>query len=145
MANNLTNDCTYCKKTFTTRSNLLLHQKTAKYCLNLRGARNDLFKCDYCEKKYATNQRLQNHVQKCLLDKKDKKEESSIIQLLKKQIESLEKKNDELQRTISTIALKGGSNTTIVGSNNGNNCNNKKYTLNLNDKDAMTKFLEENL
>jgi len=144
LSNQFMNDCSYCKKSFTTRSNLLLHQKTAKYCLNLRGTHSDIFKCDYCEKTYATNQRLKNHVKKCLLEKKEKDKENSVIQLLKKQIETLEKKNNELQKTISAIALKG-SNTTIVGSNNGNNCNNKKYTLNLNDKDAMTKFLEENL
>ena len=146
-------ECSSCKKEFSSKSNLSLHQKTAKYCLDLRGLSNDKFKCKYCDKVYANKQYLKSHTEKCenYIKEKEKEKENIVIDLLKKQIESLEKrleeecnKNTELQKTISAIAFRGNTTTNNMNTNN-TDCNNKKYTLNLNDKDAMTKFLEENL
>ena len=55
-------ECEFCKKTFSTKPNLITHQKTAKYCLEIQGETNTLFKCEYCEKYFTCNQRLNEHV-----------------------------------------------------------------------------------
>jgi KilA-N domain/Meiotically up-regulated gene 113 len=55
-------ECEFCKKTFSTKPNLVAHQKTTKYCLEIQGKTNTLFKCEYCEKYFTCNQRLNEHV-----------------------------------------------------------------------------------
>ena len=60
-------DCQYCHNKFSTKPNLLYHQKTARYCLKLRGEKEtDKFKCNFCKKEYTSNFRLTTHVQKCI-------------------------------------------------------------------------------
>jgi len=54
-------DCEFCKKTFSSKPNLVAHQKNAKYCLELQGKSNDQFKCHYCEKVFTCQQRLTEH------------------------------------------------------------------------------------
>jgi hypothetical protein len=54
-------DCEFCKKTFSSKPNLVAHQKNAKYCLELQGKSNDHFKCNYCEKVFTCQQRLTEH------------------------------------------------------------------------------------
>ena len=54
-------DCEFCKKTFSSKPNLVAHRKNAKYCLGLQGKSNDHFKCHYCEKVFTCQQRLTEH------------------------------------------------------------------------------------
>lgn len=58
-------DCEFCKKQFSTITNLTFHQKTAKYCLTIQGKTNDQYKCTYCEKCFTTNQQLDKHDKIC--------------------------------------------------------------------------------
>ena len=52
-------DCSYCKKTFSSKSNLGLHQKTAKYCIEIQTKDNnttidhELSECKYCNNKFS--------------------------------------------------------------------------------------------
>ena len=58
--------CDFCKKDFSSKSALVYHQKTAKYCLEIQG--KDLiedFKCSYCMKKFTTSQNLNDHISIC--------------------------------------------------------------------------------
>jgi len=54
-------ECEFCKKEFSTKTNLSVHQKNAKFCLKIQGTNNDTYKCEYCEKILTTQQRLNDH------------------------------------------------------------------------------------
>ncbi len=59
-------ECNYCKKTFSVKGSLTLHQKTAKYCLILQGKKNENnYECDFCVKKFTLKQSLQEHLLIC--------------------------------------------------------------------------------
>jgi hypothetical protein len=55
-------ECTFCKKSFSTKPNLVNHQKTAKYCLKIRGETNIVFTCNDCDKCFTTQQTLNEHI-----------------------------------------------------------------------------------
>jgi hypothetical protein len=167
--------CDFCKKKFATKSNLSLHQKTAKYCLDLRGNSGTIkFECEYCSKSFSNNNRLTSHYSICKsLKEKQISAENMNIKFLEKQVENLsdqlkdeklvkKQMRDEinsykkqleeererckqLQETIAKIAMNSKGTTTTHIVNNSNSNNNNTYTLNLNDSEAMSKFLEENL
>jgi hypothetical protein len=70
-------NCEYCKSEFKTNSALNNHKNKAKYCLILQGKiepKDEIFKCNLCEKILSTKQYLELHKQKCE-GKKEKIEE----------------------------------------------------------------------
>jgi len=68
-------DCDFCKKTFSSKSNLYTHQNTAKFCLELQGKQEENgFECEFCKKKYAQKKGLILHNNIC--NEKDKKTQS---------------------------------------------------------------------
>jgi hypothetical protein len=110
-------NCEFCKKEFSNKSNLICHQKTAKYCLKLREENlPNGFNCDYCNEKFLRKSVLTSHLEKCKFKKElDQNElilklksehklnlesklleKDNIIKDLKKQIEDLQNKNQEL-------------------------------------------------
>lgn len=118
-------ECEFCKKTFSSKSNLYTHQNTAKFCLELRGEEKG-FECEFCKKKYAQKKGLISHIDLCEekmeLDKKKQQdyvknlelENGRLLQVetifkekLKIQdeyITKLEERISSLQKTISDIA-----------------------------------------
>ena len=59
-------ECEFCKKTFSSKSNLYTHQHTAKFCLELQGnGSNKEFKCEFCNKQYAQKKGLILHINSC--------------------------------------------------------------------------------
>ncbi len=166
-----TYNCDFCKKTFSTNTILQQHQKTAKYCLRLRGQElENTFQCKDCLKNFTNKNRLSTHIPICkkileaeyknvekeheILKKQFKKEKEEMRKQfekenksLLKQLEEEKERNKQLQETLSKIAMNSKGNTTLINtnSNNSNNNNKNNYTLNLNDSEAMSKFLDENL
>ena len=65
-------NCTFCNKEFSSKSNLVAHQKTAKFCLEIQGKNDKNFECEYCCKKFTQNQSLIDHFNVC--KEKGKKE-----------------------------------------------------------------------
>lgn len=60
--------CEFCDKTFSTKSNLNTHIKTAKKCIKSRDIQIKLDKshsCDYCPKVFTRKDYLQNHLKVC--------------------------------------------------------------------------------
>ena len=64
--------CEYCKKKYSSKSNLNNHQKTAKYCLKIQNelglssCENKSYRCKYCDKTFSSNQRLNYHLENCV-------------------------------------------------------------------------------
>jgi hypothetical protein len=58
-------ECKYCKNIFSTKSNLKLHQKTAKYCLKMRNEVVKEYKCESCDKSFSVVSSLNRHQQFC--------------------------------------------------------------------------------
>ena len=88
-------DCQYCKKTFSSKSSLNNHQKTAKYCLKLQDSNMEIvnFKCEYCDNYFTIKQHLSNHLLACK-EKKDKE----LQEKLSKKDKELQEKDKELQK-----------------------------------------------
>lgn len=62
-------NCKWCGKSFSSKSNLYTHTKTAKYCLKKRAenVENELSTCDICGKNFSQVVSLKKHHQKCTL------------------------------------------------------------------------------
>lgn len=59
-------NCEFCNTEFKTKTSLIHHQKTAKYCIVLQGTEtNPNFTCLKCNKKLSTQNRLYTHEQTC--------------------------------------------------------------------------------
>ena len=61
----MTKTCSYCKREFKTDQYVLLHQKTAKYCLKIQGEREIKYFCSFCNKSCTTKQNFENHQKSC--------------------------------------------------------------------------------
>jgi Skp family chaperone for outer membrane proteins len=92
-------DCQYCKKTFSSKSSLNNHRKTAKYCLKLQDSNMEIvnFNCEYCDKSFTTKQPLSTHLTIC----KEKKFQEKHKELQGELQEKLSKKDKELQEKLS--------------------------------------------
>ena len=88
-------ECEFCKKTFSTKPNLVAHQKTAKYCLEIQGKTNDQFKCRYCEKVFTCQQRLIDHTDSACKMKDKTNYEKEILKI--KEEFSLYKKQEKIR------------------------------------------------
>jgi hypothetical protein len=94
------NKCKFCEKSFSTKTNLITHQKTAKYCLKKQSDNiNSLFKCTFCDKTYTSKRSLIHHGDKCSL-KKELDIKTEILSLREKCVlleKELEIKNQEIK------------------------------------------------
>jgi hypothetical protein len=96
-------NCEYCHKIFSTKGNLIAHQKSAKYCLSLQGVENNNFKCDYCDKTFTVQKILNEHTHSCKEKKKKEKDEENLKSLENiKTIKKLEKEVDKLKKCKET-------------------------------------------
>ena len=96
-------NCDFCKKTFSSKSNLLNHKKTAKYCLKMQEDREEKeennkklsYECIYCKKVLTQQKSLDIHIISCKEKKKKiDLENISLIKNLEKEISKLEKKDN---------------------------------------------------
>jgi hypothetical protein len=85
-------ECEFCKKTFSTKSNLSLHKKTTKKCLKIQAEignkeENIIFSCNFCNKYFSLKHNLEAHTITC----KNKKETNNkeILEQLKSLKEEL--------------------------------------------------------
>jgi len=112
-------NCSFCTKTFSSKSSLKYHQKTAKYCLEIQGKKCTTFKCIYCDKILSTNQHLVEHYlicnQKAIKDSEFKYNEN-IQNIINRYEEKLKDKNilltekdnmiSNLQNKLENITIK---------------------------------------
>jgi hypothetical protein len=99
-------ECEFCKKIFSSKGNLVYHQKTAKYCQKVRNElvennnKKEEFECKYCEQVFSRNCVFQRHLKSCKERKQLENDENienlkifyeSRIKSLEKQIQDSEK------------------------------------------------------
>ena len=99
-------ECKYCKSTFKNNSNLIMHQKRAKYCLSIRNEENNSKFVCICSKTYTSKENLEYHQKKCKADEIEtlKHTINKISEEKNKQIEKLENTIKDLQNTIEKLA-----------------------------------------
>jgi hypothetical protein len=134
--------CEFCEHSYSTKSNMLMHQKTAKKCLMLRDTSITDIKCDYCEFSSIRKSVLSSHKISCkklkeqnskILEKKDNEKDIEIDSLkkkLKKQtillsnknilINHLERELKECKEQLKDHFIMIASKPTIVNTTNNN-------------------------
>ena len=94
-------ECEYCHNVFSTKPNLIHHQKTAKYCLKLRNTPDKTqYICHICKKSYTSNYRLTSHLTKCIGNSSELLKLREKVKLQDKEITVLRDHNNELKQTI---------------------------------------------
>ena len=150
-------ECNFCKKIFSSKSNLYTHQKKTKYCIELQGKEPTiLYECEYCTKKFTSKQNQIEHSCKKRDDEKilkeqentkreyefKLKEQENIIYNQKDIIQKLEARLEKFENVLlDSKTEKKPINTT---NNTTNIVINNNY-LNLNDIPKMSAFLEEKM
>ena len=165
-------ECTFCKKTFSTKTILSTHQRTAKYCLLLQGKDNKNFECEYCKKIFTSLQSLTEHNTNSCKEKKismitdeyikkiedlkllQKEKDNEICHLnkvichQKETIQKLEGNISKLEAKLEKfedIVLSKSDKKYPTTTNNTTNNIVINNTLNLNDIEKMNSFLDEKL
>jgi len=110
-------ECEFCETKFIGKSALKNHQKTAKYCLIKRGKivivevdqepKEVIFECKYCNKKLASKQNLNIHLQSCIPKYefllKEKEDENETLKIKVKTIENEVIKLEEYKQQIKEL------------------------------------------
>ena len=121
--------CQFCNKNFSTKYNLLNHQKTTKRCLAIQNANISevSIKCDYCDYKTTVKANLDRHTITCS-EKKVNMEKDKIIDKLKMEIISLNTKLEVLtskledrEQTISDLKSIMEKTRPIINNTNSTN------------------------
>jgi hypothetical protein len=132
-------NCIYCKTTFSSKTNLNNHQRTASYCLKLQGkSLSEEFKCKQCNKSFGQKNNLFRHEKKCkdsieiqkLRNEIELLQKDKEIAILKTKTEIYEKLYNKECKTVEKIALQPKISNTNNNSNN-NNTTNKNNIVNL--------------
>ena len=125
-------NCQYCKNIFSTKTSLNSHQKTAKYCLQLRNIKiTPIYKCGGCNKQFSRAYHLRRHESNCTsnerfyeleqkLYEKDTKISGYVEKIKEKDMLLLkyEKIISELQDKLENIAIRAVSKTTSINTKN---------------------------
>ena len=92
--------CDICKAEFTAKSSLIVHQKTAKFCLKLQEKTNTSYTCNGCNKILANKSYLDKHIVKCtaLTENKLNYEIETLKELSKQQCLEIEDKINQLSK-----------------------------------------------
>jgi len=119
--------CEFCKNSFVTKSALLHHQQSAKYCLKIQGIQTTKYVCSNCNKSLSDKRMLDTHEEKCglsdrvrhLQDTVDKLEKQNIllqqeISFYKETIKDLKVQNSELQYNLKDVAVQGVKKSTTT-------------------------------
>jgi hypothetical protein len=108
-------ECEFCHNSFQVQKSLIHHQKSAKYCMELRG-KPELHTCVICNKEISSKKQYESHLENCLANVRDKK-----IAVLEKEIQGkdetitmLQKQIANLQDKLKDVAIKCASKPTTT-------------------------------
>lgn len=109
--------CDWCHKTFSSKTNLNVHNKNAKYCLDIKGGNIDKYQCKWCNTICSSPNYLNKHIKNCVKKVELELEESKKDnKKYKKEIKTLNKKILELENKSLTI-INNSNNTTNITNN----------------------------
>lgn len=128
-------ECKYCKNSFSSKANLNNHQRTAKYCLTMRGDDEEcLYKCKTCQKTFNKKFNFSRHEEKCvsvesfqelqsklLLVERERDNFYNKINEQKIQIDELKQHVNQLQKQMQEVAIKAVSRPTTSNKTQINN------------------------
>lgn len=109
--------CQFCNKIFSTKYNLIKHQKSTKYCLELQNVNIDFISCNYCNKNFSRKDTLENHLLVCKhtdvkFGKRDVinykeiiEDQNKLLDKYKLEIIELGNKNKELEKYLVYVNL----------------------------------------
>jgi hypothetical protein len=128
-------ECEHCKNTFSTKTSLNSHQRTAKYCLNLRNIKDVKFNCKKCGKKFNREYHLLRHIDSCknnilpdieekiLRVEKERDEVKVILKEKERQLKEKDKQIQELQDKLENLAKTAINRPTTMNNTNSNTTN----------------------
>jgi len=128
-------ECSDCKNKFKSKYSLQHHRKTAKYCLKLRGKKNENYKCTGCNKSSTDQFNFKRHKLNCqelITNRKITMLEKEIINIniiKDKLIEDLKSQVQSLQKQMADISMKAVSRP--ITATTTNTINNNQKILNL--------------
>ena len=102
-------ECEFCKKTFSGKSNLYIHQTKAKYCLKIQEKTPDIIhKCSYCSKTFTRKDVYHKHLKGHSSDpitNKIKEDNSKMEDEIKELKQKLEAKDEILKNALDQIKI----------------------------------------
>ncbi len=138
-------ECQYCKNIFTTKVSLYNHQKTAKYCLDIRNVKVQEYSCKNCGRKFNRESNMNRHYKICKVDEKAKlenriieiekeRDEYKIVlkekeEIYEKQIEEQKIQIKELQNKLENLAKEAIRRPTTSNTTTTNNTTNNILNL----------------
>lgn len=105
-------ECEFCGKEFSTKANLIRHQKTVTSCISTQGKNLIEYVCEYCNKTYTVKSSLNRHLSSCKIKRNLEIEQniSDIKTRYDKKISKLkkshEKEQTDLLETIKDLKAK---------------------------------------
>ena len=128
-------ECKYCKNIFSSKANLNNHQRTAKYCLTLRGDDEECtYKCEICKKTFNKKFNFSRHEEKCVSVESFREIQSKLVLVERErdnyytktneqkiQIDELKQQISSLQKQMQEVAIKAVSRPTTSNKTQINN------------------------
>ena len=134
-------ECLYCKKTFSTKSNLNRHNATSKKCNNTK---KNLFKCDFCKKEVTSKQMLTYHLKVCKEKEKSDIETEIVIKRDQKYTD-LQLQINQLKKELEETKTRSASNNTInINTNFDNSTHNYGSILTYMTPEVVKETFEKN-
>jgi hypothetical protein len=100
--------CKYCNNIYSTKTNLINHQKTAKFCIELRNKENEeniiikSFNCKKCNKNFTRKDTFEKHISICKIEPKLTNESELFSKLLEK-IKKVDNENINLLEEVNKL------------------------------------------
>jgi hypothetical protein len=131
--------CEFCKKDFINKSNLIYHQKTAKYCLEIQEKEvQEEFVCSDCNKSFVSKYSFIRHTKSCQLKREEENKDEKIeklekevifqkeeiikqketIENLREQLRESKEKNDKLENHLMKLSERPTRTTHNTTNNN---------------------------
>jgi len=99
-------ECKYCMKVFSNKNSLVVHVRSASYCLKLRDNNTSDLSCEFCGKTFTRTDNLCTHSKKCRVKiKKEEEDTTDELQTLKNKEKILKRKLSSLTKNLEKTLL----------------------------------------